>query len=319
MVGLLDRESPSRAYARYLPQLRREYAFWMDGEDRGAAHRRVIRMPDGAVLNRYWDDAPIPRDEAYPKDVELAAHVPARDVESVYRDVRAACESGWDFSSRWFDDQATMETIVTTRIVPIDLNALLHGLEVAIAEGAQVAGDASVAAEFAARAERRSAAMHRHLWNDVLGVFDDFDLRNGACRGNVTPAGLMPVFLGSATPEQVRRCAAVVEARLLAPGGLLSSDRSTGQQWDAPNGWAPLQWMAVAGFRRFGLHELADRIAERWLATVERVYRETGRLVEKYDVVTARPGGGGEYELQDGFGWTNGVTAALLRERAQTH
>jgi alpha,alpha-trehalase len=157
--------------------------------------------------------------------------------------------------------------------------------------------------------------MQHHLWNDALGFFDDLDLRTGQCRGNVTPAGLMPMFVGIATPEQVSRSAAVVEERLLAPGGLLSSDRGTGQQWDAPNGWAPLQWIAVAGFRRYGHHELAATIAERWLETVDRVYRETGRLVEKYDVVTARPGGGGEYALQDGFGWTNGVTAALLRAR----
>jgi alpha,alpha-trehalase len=30
-------------------------------------------------------------------------------------------------------------------------------------------------------------------------------------------------------------------------------------------------------------------------------------------VVELTPGGGGEYPLQDGFGWTNGVTVALLR------
>jgi alpha,alpha-trehalase len=86
----------------------------------------------------------------------------------------------------------------------------------------------------------------------------------------------------------------------------------TGQQWDAPNGWAPLQWIAVQGLGRYGQSRLASAVATRWLTTVCRTYRETGKLLEKYDVEEARPGGGGEYPLQDGFGWTNGVSRALL-------
>jgi alpha,alpha-trehalase len=87
----------------------------------------------------------------------------------------------------------------------------------------------------------------------------------------------------------------------------------SGQQWDAPNGWAPLQWIAVAGFRRYGETRLAESIACRWMLNVERVFRRSGKLVEKYDVIaTDREGGGGEYPLQDGFGWTNGVMRKLM-------
>ena len=123
---------------------------------------------------------------------------------------------------------------------------------------------------------------------------------------------LYPLFVGLAAPDQARRTAASVRAHLLAPGGLVTTTRRTGQQWDAPNGWAPLQWIAVQGLSAYGERELAQEIATRWLATVARVYGETGKLLEKYDVETARPGGGGEYPLQDGFGWTNGVTRALI-------
>jgi alpha,alpha-trehalase len=48
---------------------------------------------------------------------------------------------------------------------------------------------------------------------------------------------------------------------------------------------------------------------------VNRVYADSGKLVEKYDVVaTTRKGGGGEYPLQDGFGWTNGVMRKLMAD-----
>jgi alpha,alpha-trehalase len=88
---------------------------------------------------------------------------------------------------------------------------------------------------------------------------------------------------------------------------------ATGEQWDAPNGWAPIQWIAIAGLRRYGKQSLAQSIACRWTRNVVAVYRQTGKLVEKYDVMTiGRSGGGGEYPLQDGFGWTNGVTRKLL-------
>jgi alpha,alpha-trehalase len=87
----------------------------------------------------------------------------------------------------------------------------------------------------------------------------------------------------------------------------------TGQQWDAPNGWAPLQWMSVAGLRAYAILPLAESIACRWMSSVNRVYAENHKLVEKYDVMaTGRPGGGGEYPLQDGFGWTNGVMRKLI-------
>ena len=106
--------------------------------------------------------------------------------------------------------------------------------------------------------------------------------------------------------------AAVTRARLLQRGGLVTTTIVTGQQWDAPNGWAPLQWIAIRGLRRYGHDRLAYGIARRWITTVRRVYDNTGKLVEKYNVEQELPGGGGEYPLQDGFGWTNGVTEALL-------
>jgi hypothetical protein len=126
MVGLLNGEDPAAAYARYLPELRREYGFWMQGEvglRRGSAHRRVVAMPTGAILNRYWDDADTPRDESYREDAELARRS-GRISRQVYRDVRAAAESGWDFSSRWFADGRSLATINTTEIIPSDLNSL---------------------------------------------------------------------------------------------------------------------------------------------------------------------------------------------------
>ncbi|MGH8276154.1 MAG: trehalase family glycosidase, partial [Steroidobacteraceae bacterium] len=103
MVGLLSKADPGEAFAHYLLQLQREYAFWMEGAGGlrpGHAHRRVVAMPDGSILNRYWDDRDTARDESYREDTELA-RASGRPPAQVFRDIRAAAESGWDFSSRW--------------------------------------------------------------------------------------------------------------------------------------------------------------------------------------------------------------------------
>jgi alpha,alpha-trehalase len=277
----------------------------------GQASKHVVMLADGTVLNRYWDASATPRDESYREDAALAA-ASSRPAADLYRDLRSAAESGWDFSSRWFADGRTLDTIETTAIIPVDLNSLLFGLERAIAEGCTRAGDQRCASEFERHASDRQKAVQRYLWDAAGGRFLDYQWQRQQRLDRPSAAMLYPLFTGLADADQARGVAAAVSATLLASGGLLSTPVRTGQQWDAPNGWAPHQWIAVAGLDAYGQGELARTIATRWLATVTRAYRETGKLLEKYDVQEAAPGGGGEYPLQDGFGWTNGVTRELL-------
>lgn len=316
-VAALSPETPERAWADHLEPLLREHGYWMAGSDAlapGEASRCAVRLSDGSLLNRYWDDLGEPRDEASSgRDIRIAAAAPDRAEAEVYRDIRAGCASGWDFSSRWLADRRSMHLVRTTDIVPIDLNALLFGLEQAIARGAIWAGRDDIAQAFEAKAVLRRRAIERWLWNEAIGLFDDLSITSQQPRGAISAAALLPLFVGLASTRQAEATAAVVMRKLLAGGGVLSTNIVTGEQWDAPNGWAPCQWFAVVGLERYGLSDLAGEIARRWLRTVSQVFAETGRMMEKYDVVRERPGGGGKYPLQDGFGWTNGVTAALLR------
>jgi len=133
----------------------------------------------------------------------------------------------------------------------------------------------------------------------------------GSALGNMIVPGLGGVIGGKLA--SAAGVAKSVTAELLQPGGIVTTPLRTGQQWDAPNGWAPLQWIAVDGLRRNGQTRLAEAIACRWLVNVQNVYSQSGKLVEKYDVMTpGRSGGGGEYPTQDGFGWTNGVVRKLM-------
>ncbi len=314
LMAALSQDRSDAARRQRLGWMRAEHAFWIAGEETlaaGGEHRRVVRLADGALLNRYWDDCAAPRDESWREDVELARRVPKRDSAQLWRDIRAAAESGWDFSSRWLGDGQSLETIRTTRVLPIDLNALLFGLEDAIASEATALGDDAVGHDFAVQAAARRAAIDRHLWNDSGNHFADYDLDTGAPRDQVTAAQGFALFTRVVRPERAPLVAQALRS-LLRSGGLLATDTITDQQWDAPNGWAPLQWVAIDGLRAYGETALADEIARNWLTMVERHYAATGQLLEKYDVERCGAGGGGEYGTEIGFGWTNGVTLELL-------
>lgn len=317
MVELLATIDGEPTYVRYRDALRMEYEFWMDGSDglaRGSAHRRVVRLADGAVLNRYWDDRATPREESYREDIATAQRS-GRNPEEVYRDLRASAESGFDFSSRWFADRRTLTTVQTTDLVPIDLNSLLFQLETTLAKAYAGTADES---RYRDAARARQQAVQRLLWNEPMQAFTDYDWRRSRPSERLSAAMFAPLYFGLATQPEANAVARTARDRLLRSHGIATTPTTTGEQWDSPNGWAPLQWLAIEGLNRYDERELARTIAERWVEQNVAVFKATGKLVEKYDVTSANAAaGGGEYPLQDGFGWTNGVLRALLEKYPQ--
>ncbi|MBU9846908.1 alpha,alpha-trehalase TreF [Rahnella ecdela] len=314
MVELFE-EDGVRGARRYLDHLKMEYEFWMDGADSLApnqAYRHAVCLPDGTLLNRYWDDRDTPRDESWREDVETAKHS-SRPANEVYRDLRAGAESGWDYSSRWLRDGHRLASIRTTQFIPIDLNAFLFKLESAIANISGLNNDRATEAEFRQKAENRREAINRYLWDETEGCFRDYDWHRQQL-ALFSAASVVPLYVGLATHHQAVRIAQAVQSRLLTPGGLMTTEYETGEQWDKPNGWAPLQWMAIQGFKLYGNDALGDQIARSWLKTVNQFYQQNHKLIEKYHISGGAPreGGGGEYPLQDGFGWTNGVVRRLI-------
>jgi len=324
MVGLYATATDTAGALRYLEALEAEHAFWMDGAEGlapGEGHRRVVRLADGPVLNRYWDDRPEPRPESYREDHELGQTLPEAERETFYRDVRASAESGWDFSSRWMRDPSDLRTLETTDLVPVDLNSLLHHQERTIAALRTFRGepgDAEVAGRFSRAAEARRDALLAAAWDPASGFFYDVRWRTGErVTDRPTLAAVAPLYFGLATPDQGRAVADRLARDFLSPGGFVTTLIASAEQWDAPNGWPPLQWLAVQGLCRYGRPDIAETARERWLALNRRTFASTGKMTEKYDVVDPnRAAGGGEYPTQDGFGWTNGVALAFSAQEA---
>ncbi len=305
MLQLLEREQGFDAIREFLPRLQAEYGFWMKTN-------HAVRLPDGSVLNRYWDDQNTPREESFAEDTALFFGVEPEHQAELYRHIRAAAESGWDFSSRWFRDGRNLATIHTTDVLPIDLNCLIFGLEQQMGAWLETLGNPTAEA-FRLAAQTRRANIDKYFWNETLGWFFDYSLTR-KCHTDVwSLAGVFPLYCGVAREDQASRIADHLIDKFLKPGGLVTTLAETGQQWDSPNGWAPLQWVAVCGLLDAHQTELAIEIAQRFVHLAEKVYRATGKMMEKYNVCDIDlEAGGGEYPLQDGFGWTNGVILKLL-------
>ncbi len=331
MIELLAKDAGLKTYTEYQPELLKEYAFWMNGAEKlgpGEANRRVVRMPDYKsmrvkgvkiertkeleFLNRYWDDSDLPREESFKQDVETARRTTQKPGD-FFRNIRAAAESGWDFSTRWMDSTAKLENIETTDIIPVDLNCLLYHLEQTIAKSYQLQGKKDLGDEYLKLAEMRKKAILKYCWNENEGWFLDYNWKQGRQMPEKTLAGVFALTFNVATPSQAIKVGTGIRLNFFKPGGLITTLVNSGQQWDSPNAWAPLQYMAITGLNNYEQAGLARAIAQTWAGENIRVFNATGKLMEKYNALDINTkAGGGEYPLQDGFGWTNGVLLNLM-------
>lgn len=309
MVDLLQEKKGKAIYQKYLPALQKEYAFWMDGETTlkdDEAFRRVVNV-GGVNLNRYYDDSSKPRQESYYEDVRTGI-VNQNPDGKVYTHLRAGAESGWDFSSRWFEDTLHLNTIETINIIPVDLNCLLYAYEQVLAKAFQSQNQTAKANSILNKATKRKDAILKYCWNEQLKCFFDYDYKQQSTTNKYSLATVLPLFVKIATNEQAESIKSVIEQKFLKDGGVVTTIYQTGEQWDAPNGWAPLQYNTVQALINYGHKDLAQTIATRWMSINEKVYNNTGKMMEKYNVEDiSLLSGGGEYPTQDGFGWTNGV------------
>ncbi len=309
----LPQTNKSLVYKEYQNVLKKEYDFWMQHtktlNEKHKAEKRVVHVSDNCLLNRYWDNRDTPRPESYLQDIETKNN--AKQGEEIYRNIRAAAESGWDFSSRWLSNKHTLSSIQTTHIIPIDLNCLLYHQELVLSK----MYDNKQAEKFKKAAEKRKANIIEIFWDEKRNFFFDYDFTKNKHTTTRSLAALYPLFFNIADTAIARKIAKATEQRFLKDGGLVTTLNNTGQQWDAPNGWPPLQWIGYKAMKNYGYDKLAKKIARRWISLNVKVFFETNKMMEKYDVEDInRKGGGGEYELQDGFGWTNGVFLKLWEE-----
>uniref|UniRef100_A0A8C2YUX2 Trehalase n=1 Tax=Chinchilla lanigera TaxID=34839 RepID=A0A8C2YUX2_CHILA len=273
------------------------------------------------ILNRYYVPYGGPRPESYSKDEELANTLPEGQREALWAELKAGAESGWDFSSRWLVGSPNLDllsSIHTSKQVPVDLNAFLCQAEELMSSFYARLGDNVQAARYKSLRDQRLAAMQAVLWDEQKGAWFDYNLENGKKNFEFYPSNLSPLWAGCFSDPGVvdKALKYLQDSQILTyQYGIPSSVRNTGQQWDFPNGWAPLQDLVIRGLAKSHspqTQEVAFQLAQNWIRTNFDVYSQKLAMYEKYDISNGQPGGGGEYEVQEGFGWTNGVALILM-------
>ncbi len=325
--------SPARAWLREsLPYLIRDHTLWTS-----APH-----LAGSTGLSRYFDlgHGPVPEmadDSTYYIDIirwlgahprqtppgylEQASATPGADcadrvnclqttldgvelTPQFYVGDRAMRESGFDTSSRFGPFSGSTEDYA-----PICLNSLLYKYENDIAVIESTLGKRSAAAHWKQLAATRRQRINSLLWDDTTGLFVDYDARTKQRSPYRYLTTYYALWAGLATPAQAKRLVANLPLFERA-GGLQMSTKDTGEQWDAPFGWAPTNWLAVEGLASYGYTADADRIAHKFMTTVQDGYERDGTIREKYNMDT----GSSNVDVTTGyksnvvgFGWTNGV------------
>ena len=232
--------------------------------------------------------------------------------ELFYQGDRSMRESGFDITNRFGPF-----SIDIIHYAPVCLNILLHQMESDTAKINEILGFGEIGSQWHARADLRKERINQFLWDEEAGLYFDYNFRTGKRRQYEYATTFYPLWTGIASEEQARRVWQNL-AKFEEAGGILTSTHVSGNQWDAPFGWAPLNLIAVEGLLRYGYTEDAKRIADKFLTMAIQEFSKSGTLVEKYDVCACSANVSNEiffgYSSNEiGFGWTNGVILELLK------
>ncbi len=339
VLGVYERTRDRKWLADAVPAIETYYRYWTE-EPHGTPE---------TGLSRYYDlgDGPAPEVLAAERDSQGRTHYDLvkqyfrthritdydasqyydaehdRLTPLFYKGDRSMRESGFDPSDRFGPF-----SIDIIHYNPVCLNSLLYRMESQTAEILTILGRPEDARICSSRAAARAAALNRLMWDAKDGLYYDYEFVHRRRRAYPFLTTFYPLWAGIATREQAAR---VVHALpwFERSGGLRTSTHQSGSQWDAPFGWAPLEWIAVEGLRRYGYNREADRITQEFLSLVLEQYRKSGTLVEKYDVVHRTTELSEEIRFgyrsnEAGFGWTNAAFTALFDElpaeaRARLH
>ena len=145
--------------------------------------------------------------------------------------------------------------VKTSHILPVDLNALMYMNYNAVSEFYSLLGDSIKSDEYIKKAAVLKEAIEAILWHPDEQMWYDYDLHNDKARKYFYPSNLFPLWadcydvklrdqMAKSAVDYLRKTGAI-----RCKGGVPTSLDESGQQWDFPNAWPPLQHILVAGKR----------------------------------------------------------------------
>lgn len=309
--------------AKHIKSLEKEMNYWLDTQT--VNFKKDNKM---YTLLRYFAPSKGPRPESYYEDYTDAQTLDSReDHTEFYIDIKSAAESGWDFSTRWFvspegDNSGNLTNIHTRYIIPVDLNAIFANALENTANFRAILNYPREAAMWTSKAEKWKYCIEKVLWHEKDGIWYDYDMNNEKHRQYFYPSNVAPLWRNAVPEALVKKHAPKVlnylnvSQGLDFPGGIPASLARSGEQWDFPNVWPPEVSIVIKALENMNTNEgsqLAFQLAQNWVRICYKSFNESKQMFEKYDAeIPGNFGGGGEYNVQAGFGWSNGVVLEFL-------
>lgn len=304
--------------------LDKEMDFWLK-------NRAVIIEKNGKnhTLLRYYSPSEGPRPESYYEDYMNADGFSEQDRLDFYIDTKSAAESGWDFSTRWFivpggGNNGTLTDIHTRQLIPVDLNAIIAGALQYVSVFYVLMLDLQKSAEYAALAASWRDSIEAVLWDEEDAMWYDYDIQDNLHRKYFYSSNVAPLWQNAVSSSFVKANGPRILSHLEKsggldfPGGVPTSLIRSGEQWDFPNVWPPEVSIVVNALDNIGTVEakaLALEVAQTFVRSCHWGFQEYKQMFEKYDAENpGKFGGGGEYNVQFGFGWSNGAVLEFLQK-----
>jgi len=302
---------------KIMPSLEKEMDFFMK-------NRQINQIGWKSHLYQFRTSVTGPRPESYREDMESAEHIEdILEKQRLWGNIAAAAESGRDFSCRWFGNEGPqankMGSTRTSAIIPVELNSIICANLRIFSTFYELLGEPQKAVTSFAQHQLMKEAIHQVFWSEEQGCWFDFDVQKNKQIEVFFDTNLFPMFCGCAHEglDSSRIVSYLTNSGILGYQGIPTSLIRSGQQWDFPSGWAPMNWVAIIGLKNIGQTELAKTLTAKWIAHNYNIFKDSGKMFEKYNVSTScvkgGVGAGGEYDVQEGFGWTNGVILDLLK------
>ncbi|KAJ1348639.1 hypothetical protein KIN20_003989 [Parelaphostrongylus tenuis] len=307
---------------RWISAMDIEMNFWF------SRRRVLIDLPSkkSAYVFVYQPETNCPRPESFLSDFYLGMN--NTDPLSSWKALATACESGWDFSSRWFDHDGERKykkvSIRTHTIVPVDLNVFMALNMNFMADAHALLGNHSMFLYYREMYDKLLSDINTLFWNANEGSWFDYDIIRREQRTEFYPSNVFPLLLAESKVYADDVCNYLERIDVYRyPGGIPSTfPVESSEQWDFPNVWAPAQHLFIESLLRSQHPVLRQRAFDEANKFINTVFNGLFKpkegipsgVWEKYDARSAdgKPGGGGEYVVQEGFGWTNGVVMDLI-------
>jgi alpha,alpha-trehalase len=321
----LEETSDLSFLAENVEALEKELNYWLETQATS-----IEKGNQTYNLLRYYTPSTGPRPESYFEDYHASMMFDSEERrQEFYTDIKSAAESGWDFSTRWFTDSdggnaGNLTTIHTRNIIPVDLNAIFaDALEnMAVFRALSPPIDMTASLRWSRLARKWRNAIDNVLWDANDGIWYDHDTTRETHRRYFYPSNVAPLWMNAVDATLLKsRSAGILQYlekshALDFAGGIPSSLIRSGEQWDFPNAWPPLISIVVGALESTRSDEgssKAKEIAESWVRACHKSFMQDKQMFEKYDAeVLGQYGGGGEYVVQSGFGWSNGVVLEFL-------